>query len=73
MMTLNLSQLDLGALAAENDTDLVDYFLQTEAFTRVFAAKKWLVLGNRGAGKTAIFSYLAGLRNREAHVVQLAP
>src|SRR5690625_1217877 len=71
---MNLRDLDLGALAAEDDQALADYFLRTEAFERVATSKKWIVLGNRGVGKTAIFKYLQQDREEAGElVVTLSP
>ena len=70
----DLRGLNLGSLAAENDTALSSYFVRTEAFDRVQQANRWLVLGNRGSGKTAIFRTLAEQKRTEGRkVVELRP
>ena len=73
---INPSRLDLGSPAAERDIKrgLADYFIESDAFRRVQRAEKMVILGNRGAGKSAIFQVLAQ-REREAgtHVIELAP
>lgn len=70
----DLSGLTFGSLAAENDASLQDYFVRTETFERVADAEKWLLLGNRGTGKTAIFQSLANSRRREGRkVIELRP
>src|SRR6266700_3277517 len=74
--TLSPTRIDLGAPAAERDIErgLAAYFIESEAFTRVCAGEKRVILGSRGAGKSAIFQMLAQ-REREAgaHVIELAP
>jgi len=74
--TLSPTRIDLGAPAAERDIErgLAEYFIESEAFTRVRRGEKLVILGSRGAGKSAIFQMLAQ-REREAgsHVIDLAP
>lgn len=70
----DLARLDLGALAAENDVGLTEYFVQTEAYHRIADSRKWIVLGSRGVGKTAIFREVAAdQRKAGSLVVDLAP
>ena len=59
--TINLTQMNFGAPAAERDiaVGLVDYFVESEAYRRLSARTKTIVLGNRGTGKSAIFKILA--------------
>lgn len=45
-------------VSAETDEDLLSYFLKTEYVTEVVKKKKWLVLGRKGTGKTAIYEYI---------------
>jgi hypothetical protein len=69
-------RLDLGAPAAERDIKrgLADYFVESDAFTRVASGARHVVLGNRGAGKSAIFQVLAQrARASGTHVIELAP
>jgi len=60
-MTIDLGRMSFGAPAAERDIaiGLTEYFLETEAFNRLMARSKTIVLGNRGTGKSAIFKILA--------------
>ncbi|HSH61793.1 MAG TPA: hypothetical protein VK988_19540 [Acidimicrobiales bacterium] len=71
-----MSRLNFGAPAAERDINegLDDYFVESEAFRRVAAGRKTVVLGNRGTGKSAIFKVIAA-RDRHAGktVIELAP
>lgn len=51
-----LSDLDLGSPAAENETStLQDYFLKTDEFQRVLNGGFRLAVGRKGSGKTAVF------------------
>jgi hypothetical protein len=72
---LDPRRLSFGQLAAENDSEMLkSYFFESEAFTQFAAGKKYVALGNRGSGKSAIFKMLAQ-RHRAAGgiVVELAP
>ena len=73
---VKLEDLDFGAPAAERDIDhgLIDYFIQSPAFSRVASRERTIVLGNRGTGKSAIFKVLASEQKRErALVIELSP
>lgn len=71
---LNLERLDFGALAAERDKGLQDYFIESESYRRILDGDRSVILGNRGSGKTAIFKMVAEAeRSRGARVVELAP
>lgn len=58
---IDLSRLNFGAPAAERDINfgLKDYFVESDAYSRLAAREKTIVLGNRGTGKSAIFKVLA--------------
>ncbi|WP_214770526.1 hypothetical protein [Exiguobacterium sp. s133] len=45
-------------VSAESDKDLMRYFLKTQYLTDIIDLDKWMVLGRKGTGKTAIFEYL---------------
>src|SRR5690349_7449169 len=49
----------LGDGNAENERDLVRAFLRTHDYDEVAANSRFLVLGGRGAGKSAIFRMLS--------------
>lgn len=71
-----MSNLNFGAPAAERDINegLDDYFVESDAFRRVAAGNKTVVLGNRGTGKSAIFKVIASReRQAGATVIELAP
>lgn len=53
-----LENITLGTVAAERDTNLVDWFVSTLAFRRVTGGDISLVLGAKGTGKTAIYRVL---------------
>ncbi|MCW2918714.1 MAG: hypothetical protein JWN52_6782 [Actinomycetia bacterium] len=71
-----LDYLDFGTPSAERDIGrgLEKYFVESAAYQRVRSGDKTIVLGNRGAGKSAIFQVLAK-RERIAgsHVIELSP
>ncbi|WP_319578093.1 P-loop ATPase, Sll1717 family [uncultured Methanospirillum sp.] len=50
-------------VSAENDDELLDYFFQTNFIDDLLKSKKWMVLGRKGTGKTAIYQYLKSLDN----------
>ena len=53
-----LESMTFGTVAAERDTNLVDWFVSTLAFKRVISGDISLVLGAKGTGKTAIYRVL---------------
>ena len=70
------STVTLGAPAAERDIErgLEHYFVESDVFRRVLSGQTTVVLGNRGAGKSAIFQMLARRsRASGARVIELAP
>jgi hypothetical protein len=68
---IDLSQLRFGAPAAERDIGigLDDYFVESEAYQRLAARQKMVVLGNRGSGKSAIFKVFAERARRKGTLV----
>lgn len=57
--TASLSDLaSFGDVAAEDDA-VLDYFVKTEAFSRIERNEVFLVLGRKGAGKTALVRFFA--------------
>lgn len=68
--------LDFGTPSAERDISrgLEKYFVESAAYQRVRSGAKTILMGNRGAGKSAIFQVLAK-RERAAgsHVIELSP
>jgi len=47
-----------GDVAAEQDADVLSYFLKTPAIDEITSGAKHLVLGRKGSGKTALVKYL---------------
>jgi Cdc6-like AAA superfamily ATPase len=50
-----LEKVDFGHDEAENDRNLVRYFLETDSFLRIFKGDKMYVIGRKGTGKSAIY------------------
>lgn len=65
-----LQQVDFGRLDAESDPKLLDYFLVTGTVHEVSDGAK-LVIGRKGAGKTALFTHLAAKLNSEVVTLDL--
>ncbi len=70
-MTIDLNALNFGAPAAERDINvgLIEYFVESEAFKRLFSRARTIVLGNRGTGKSAIFKVIAERSRRAGKLV----
>jgi hypothetical protein len=45
-------------VSAESDTDLMRYFVKTPLIDRIIKAGRWMVIGRKGTGKTALYEYL---------------
>lgn len=75
MIDIDISQIDLGSPAAERDEGLQEYFIKSEAFERLSKGNKRIVIGNRGAGKSAIFQYIARTERDSPNttVIELVP
>jgi len=50
---------DFGAVAAEDDDVLLDYFLSTQQVSSVEDGSAFLILGRKGSGKTAIVRHFS--------------
>lgn len=68
---MKFENLSFGAPAAERDIGigLLDYFYETNAFNRIQARQKVIVLGNRGSGKSAIFKVFADKERKSGTIV----
>lgn len=44
-------------VSSEDDVDLMNYFLNTPQIRELIETQKWMVLGRKGTGKTAIYRY----------------
>jgi len=75
-MPLDIYALNLGSDSAERDIDvgLADYFYQNSTYHKFYHSDKTILVGNRGAGKSAIFKYMAAAEARKGHlVIELSP
>ena len=71
-----LAHLNLGATAAENEmSELEDYYLETDEYSRAARGEAQVVAGRKGSGKTALFVKLRNnlRRNRQTVVLDLKP
>jgi hypothetical protein len=72
----DITKVNLGADAAEDDIrlGLKRYFIESESFEVIRGARKYILVGNRGTGKTAIFKFLAeSQRASGGIVIELSP
>lgn len=71
-----LEQLDIGGSVAENELQSIDdYYLDTDAYLRTYRGEVKLIIGRKGAGKTALFLRVRNekRRRRKNIVVDLKP
>ncbi|MCW1969444.1 MAG: hypothetical protein KIH69_015130, partial [Anaerolineae bacterium] len=59
----SLDEIDFGSVAAQQETHLSSYFYRSGAFIQAGSVNTYLVLGAKGAGKSAIFKMLFELKN----------
>jgi hypothetical protein len=65
----NFSQIGtFGDVSAEQDDAVLSYFLKTEAVDRIASGDILLVLGRKGAGKTALTKYFSTSRGNNLSV-----
>jgi hypothetical protein len=69
-----LKQIRLGDSVAENEQDsLVDYFVETEAWKRLYDGEVDITYGGKGTGKSALYLLLHGraedLKRRNIHII----
>jgi hypothetical protein len=66
-----LATLDMGSSTAENEfANLGQYYLQTDEFRRALRGEVRIVVGRKGAGKTAVFAQVRDhIREDKARVV----
>src|SRR2546428_4817806 len=62
---------DFGSIAAENDRNLREYFVTTPVFDALLDQEKYLVLGRKGMGKTALYRGLEDSRDPDTFVTGL--
>ncbi|MDX1995945.1 MAG: hypothetical protein SF029_26420 [bacterium] len=66
---VNPANVAFGVPAAERDAGLIHYFVENEAFRRIKSGEKFIILGNRGSGKTAIIRMIEEYEKQQGHVV----
>lgn len=75
MPNLNiLKQIRLGDSVAENEqASLADYFVETEAWNRLYDGEVDIIYGGKGTGKSALYLLLYGraaeLKERNIHII----
>lgn len=52
-------------VSAESDRDLMRYFVKTPLIKRVVGGERWMIIGRKGTGKTALFEYLKQAKSSE--------
>lgn len=75
-MQLDIRRLNLGSDSAERDiaVGLAEYFYQNSTYYKFSQSDKTILVGNRGAGKSAVFKYMAAAEARKGHlVIELSP
>ncbi|HEY9877328.1 MAG TPA: hypothetical protein V6D29_02675 [Leptolyngbyaceae cyanobacterium] len=75
-MPRDIRLLNLGSDSAERDitVGLSEYFYQNSTYQKFFNSGKTILVGNRGAGKSAIFKYMATAEARKGNlVIELSP
>ena len=45
-------------VSAESDQDLMRYFVKTPLLDRILNQGRWIIIGRKGTGKTAVYEYL---------------
>lgn len=65
-----IEQVDFGRLDAEEDENLLEYFIEQGA-TGEIRRGKYLVIGRKGSGKTALFKYLVSTISESGIVLEL--
>lgn len=71
----DIRNIDWGNDSAENDPELLNYFVTPSNFDRIVSFKKTFVIGRKGAGKTAIRKKLIDKFSHEINhiVVEVSP
>ncbi|MBK5516783.1 P-loop ATPase, Sll1717 family [Pseudomonas sp. TH10] len=71
---MEISQISWGDDSAEKDTHLLKYFVSSDSFRRLAERTKSIVIGRKGAGKSALLTKLSQVFEGEgSHVIRLAP
>jgi hypothetical protein len=71
---MRLCDIDWGKDSAESDPTLLEYFVKSQAFTRISNKSKNIVVGRKGSGKSALRKKLGEVfQSAGTHVVTLSP
>lgn len=68
-MDIDLKNFHFGVPAAERDEDLFACFVSSDVYANLESGKKTIILGNRGAGKSALFRQLGERAKAKGSVV----
>jgi len=60
-----LAEINLGPLDADQDNNLLDYFVEFGDFSKVTGKSRFLIVGHKGTGKSAIRRFLAESRHAD--------
>jgi hypothetical protein len=72
---ISIKDLKLGSDSAEKDIEvgLIRYFLKSNSYNNIVQGKT-IIVGNRGAGKSAVFKYMASIERLNHNIVlELTP
>jgi hypothetical protein len=53
---------DFGAIDAESDERLIEYFYRTSIIDELLSYQKSIIIGRKGSGKTAIYKYIQDVK-----------
>jgi energy-coupling factor transporter ATP-binding protein EcfA2 len=67
-----LYEVDFGHVDAEADPNLINYFIETDSYHRIFKGEKMYVVGRKGTGKSAIYLSIRGLRHDSVSISGLS-
>ncbi|MDR5868112.1 P-loop ATPase, Sll1717 family [Halomonas koreensis] len=72
---MELNSILWGDDSAEKDENLLSYFVDTDSYGRLFRKSKFLVVGRKGSGKSALRKKLANSfdQQKDVHVVNITP
>ena len=72
---MNISEISWGDDSAELDPNLSQYFVSSAAYTRLLTATKSLVIGRKGAGKSALRTSLEDHFKKQpnSHIINISP
>ena len=73
---MDITKLNFGAPAAERDINqgLKEYFVESDIFKKFYSKSKYVLIGNRGTGKSAIFKIIAERDRAKGNlVIELSP